>query len=205
MKEMKEMAKSEREYRSLNLELRDGSGEGEEYIVTGYASTFEPYVVCEYNGLQFREQVDKKAFNDADLTDVVFRVDHDGKVYARTSAGTVKVEVDNHGLRIKADLSKTASARELYEEIKAGNYNKMSFAFVVEEDSYNESERLRVIRKIKKLYDVSPVSFPANPGTELSARSFFDGVIKKEKAERLFNERKDKLKKSILKEMIKGE
>ena len=66
----------------------------------------------------------------------------------------------------------------------------MSWAFTVAEDSYNSETRTRTILKIKKVYDVSAVTFPADADTDISARSFVDGVIAKETAERLERRRK---------------
>ena len=85
----------------------------------------------------------------------------------------------------------------LLEEIKAGNYPKMSFAFTVESDHYDRASHTRVIDRIAKVYDISPVSFPANPGTELSARDYFDGGSEAEKAERLERERQEQEKRRL--------
>ena len=193
--------KNDREYRTLNIEIEERS-ENEEptYLVRGYASTFEPYVLFEdEDGIQYKEVIEPTAFDEADLTDVVFRVDHEGTVYARSSAGTLKVGFDEHGLFDEADLSKTAKARELFEEIKAGNYPKQSFAFIVKEDEYDKKTHTRTIKKIGKVFDVSPVSFPANPTTELdiATRDYFNGVIEAEKAERLESEKREKAKKLL--------
>lgn len=159
-----------------------------ENLVEGYASTFEPYEMCEIEGEKYFERIEPTAFDETDMSDVVLRIDHAGAVYARTSAGTLALETDDHGLHIKADLSKTANSRALFDDIKAGNYPQMSFAFTVSEDGdrYDAESRTRIISKVKKLYDVSPVSFPANPGTELHARAleYFNGEIEKLKAER---------------------
>ena len=198
--------KDNREYRTLNIEIEERS-ESEEpsYLVRGYASTFEPYVLFEdEDGTQYKEVIEPTAFDEADLTDVVFRVDHEGTVYARSSAGTLKVGFDEHGLFDEADLSKTAKARELFEEIKAGNYPKQSFAFTVREDSYDKKTHTRTITKIAKVFDVSPVSFPANPTTELdiATRDYFNGVIEMEKAERLESEKRERAK-ELLKLKIK--
>ena len=192
--------KDNREYRTLNLEVETRNEAGDpSYIVRGYASTFEPYVLFEDDGIQYKEQIDPHAFDETDMSDVVFRVDHEGTVYARSSAGTLKVGFDEHGLYDEADLSKTAKARSLFEEIAAGNYPKQSFAFSVREDSYDKDTHTRTIHKIAKLYDVSPVSFPANPGTELdiATRDYFNGVIEMEKAERLESEKREQLKKKL--------
>lgn len=176
---------SEREYRNF-AEIR--SEESAEYMVEGYASTFEPYEMCEIEGEKYFERIEPTAFDECDMSDVVLRVDHAGAVYARTSAGTLSVNTDEHGLHTEADLSRTANSRALYDEIKAGNYPQMSFCFTVPEggDHFDKDSRTRVIERIGKLYDVSPVSFPANPTTELHARAleYFNGVIEALKAER---------------------
>ena len=187
----------DREYRSMEMRISDS--EEVNYAVEGYASTFERYKLFEDEGVDYFEQIDPRAFDNADMTDCVFRVDHEGPVYARTSAGTVEVWVDEHGLAQRTDLSKTQRARDLYDDIKAGNYPKMSFAFTVAEDHYDRATHTRVIDRIAKVFDVSPVSFPANPTTELSVstRDYFNGVIEAEKAERLEREKREIQKQKI--------
>ena len=183
--------KNDREYRSMELRINTEE-ETPSYEVKGYASTFEPYhMFTDEDGVDYYEQIDPHAFDDADLSDVVFRIDHEGAVYARTSAGTVELWTDEHGLGNRADLSKTQKARDLYEDIKVGNYPKMSFAFTVAEDHYDRATHTRIVDRIAKVFDVSPVSFPANPTTELSVstRDYFNGVIEAEKAERLEREK----------------
>lgn len=174
------MAK-EREYRNMTFEVRK-DGDEPSYLVEGYASTFERYKLLEIDGEDYNEQIAPEAFDEADLTDVVYRVDHEGKVYARSSAGTIKLDIDDHGLHQVTDLSKTRAAKEHFEEIAAGNYPQMSFAFTVKEDHYDAETRTRIIDRIDKVFDISAVSFPANPTTELHVRSYFDGVIEAEKA-----------------------
>ncbi len=184
---------NKREYREMVLELPQ-EAESTEYRVEGYASTFEPYVLLTVDGIDYKEQIDPTAFDEADMTDVVFRIDHEGRVYARTRAGSVELSTDDHGLRVSADLSRTASARGVYEDIKAGNYDRMSFAFSVADDGdeYDKETHTRSIHRVAKVFDISPVSFPANPGTAISARDYFDGVIEAEKAERLEAEQRAK-------------
>lgn len=201
--------KQDREYRSMELQIEQREG-GEEpsFLVRGYASTFEPYVLLTVDGIDYSERIEPTAFDEADLSDVVFRVDHEGPVYARTSAGTVRLWTDEHGLGQETDLGRTEKARGLYEDIEAGNYPKMSFAFTVDEDSYDSETHTRIIHRIAKVYDVSPVSFPANPGTELSVstRSYFDGVIEAERAERLERERMEMraAKREAIKNILEG-
>ena len=191
--------KQDREYRSM--ELRIAQDEERKYLVEGYASTFEPYVLFSEDGIDYKEQIMPTAFEEADLSDVVFRVDHTGRVYARTSAGTVELWTDEHGLGQRTDLSRTAAARELFADIEAGNYPKMSFAFTVAEDGdvYDRKTHTRIINRIAKVFDIAPVSFPANPGTELSVstRDYFDGVIEMERAERLAEEERERKVKEL--------
>ena len=191
-----------REYRSMELRVVPAAeGEEKTYIVEGYASTYEPYVLYQMDGIDYKERIDPEAFDGADLSDVVFRLEHQGRVYARSSAGTVEIGHDEHGLWQRTDLSKTPAARDVFADIEAGNYPKMSFAFrvAVDGDTYDRETHTRTIHRIAKVFDVSPVSFPANPGTELSVstRSYFDGVIELERAERLEAERREKQKQKI--------
>ena len=198
----------EREYRSFSL-IQRAKTEEPEYIVEGYASTFERYVLWtehyDEGDVTYYEEIDPHAFDEADMSDCVFRVDHGGSVYARVSAGTVSLDIDEKGLHNVTDLSRTAKSRELYEDIKAGNYPQMSFAFTVEKEHYDSFTHTRFIDRIAKVFDIAPVTWPANPTTSLSARSkeFLDGVIEKERAERLEKERRAKALERISKALHK--
>lgn len=193
--------KQDREYRTMELRVAPVEGEEKSYMVEGYASTFEPYVLMKIDGVDYSERIEPHAFDDADMSDIVFRVDHEGPVYARTSAGTVELWVDEHGLGQRTNLGKTQRARDLFADIEAGNYPKMSFAFSVADggDRYDSETHTRVISRVSKVFDVSPVSFPANPTTELSiaTRDYFNGVIEAERAERLEAEKREKQKQKI--------
>ena len=189
-----------REYRTMELRILEPEETQEKsYKVRGYASTFDTYKLFTIDGTDYYERIEPTAFDEADLSDVVFRVDHTGPVYARTSAGTLEVWTDEHGLANRTDLSKTQRAKDLFEDIKAGNYPQMSFAFTVAEDHYDKATHTRIIDRIAKVFDVSPVSFPANPNTELSiaTRDYFNGVIEAEKAERLEREAREAQKKRL--------
>lgn len=182
--------KTDREYRSAGM--MEPQGEEESYIVEGYASTFNPYVLYSYDGIDYSEKIDRHAFDDADMSDVIMQYDHQGRVYARQSNGTLQISTDDHGLKIRADLSKTSGSRALYEDIKAGLIKEMSFAFTIAEDAYNSDTHTRTVQKIKKVYDVSAVSIPANPDTDIAARSYFEGVIEAEKQEMLEREARER-------------
>lgn len=175
--------------------------EGERnYRAQGYATTFDvPYELCEYGGVKYYEIISSRALDEADMSDVIMQYDHRGRVLARTSNKTLVLMPDKHGLKIEADLSLTNAARELHEDIKTGLINRMSWAFKVREASYDNVTHTRTITKISKVYDVSAVSIPANGDTEISARSYVDGVIERTRAERLSRRRR------ILKLMIDTE
>lgn len=186
--------KNNREYRDMVIEVHlNEEGEEERKIVQGYASTFnEPYTLFEDNSLVYREQVDANAFDNTDMSDVIMQYNHEGRVFARISNNTLTVIPDERGLFIEADLSGTEIGRELYEEIKGGYTNKMSFGFVVDDDDEARTnledgriEYLRTIRGVSKLYDVSAVSIPANDATSISIRNLTDGAISEIRAERL--------------------
>ena len=143
------------------------------------------------------KKIDRNAFVGADMSDIIMQYNHDGKVFARNSNGTLIVEPDDHGFFIAADLSKSAGAKELYGEIQEGLITKMSWAFTVADEEYDKENRTRIIKRVKKVYDVSAVSIPANDGTEISARSYLDGVIEAEKQEMLERQRQQRKKDAI--------
>lgn len=185
--------KSEREYRAMTMAIAEREEGDERMIVTGYASTFdEPYLLWSDADVEVWEVVDKDAFTDTDMDDVIMQYDHQGRVFARKRNNTLEVTPDERGLFISADLGGTDIGRELYQEIAGGYTDRMSFGFTVSEDRQEiiddkESGKAKVTRtitKVGKLYDVSAVSLPANPGTSISAR-FLDGAIEEVKAERL--------------------
>ncbi len=187
------MISKEREYRNFKIEVRQAEEGEESYKVRGYASTFDPYVLWEGDdGVQYSEKVDPDAYRDADLSDVIFLYNHEGMVYARNKNNTMTLSVDEHGLLVEADLSSTEQSRQLYEAIKTGLVDQMSIGFTVAEDGYDRDTHTRTILRFRKLYDVSAVSIPANPGTDIaavSARDYFHGVMEAEKAERLEEQR----------------
>lgn len=193
------MIKADREYRSFTIQKRDDE-EANKYIVEGYASTFDRYPLLEMDGETYYEQIDRHAFDETDMSDVVFLLDHAGRVYARTKNNSVELSIDDKGLWTRTDLSRTESARQVAEDIEVGNYSQMSFAFIVDEDHFDRKTKTRCIDKVKKVFDISAVGFPANPYTNIgvSMRDYFNGEIELEKAERLAAEKRqrelDKLK-----------
>lgn len=201
------MIKSEREYRNMTVEVRDPEPEAEETrkTVVGYASTFdEPYKLFTGEGFEIWETVERTAFDETDMSDVIMQYDHKGRVFARTRNNTLRVEPDEKGLFIEADLGGTEIGRELYEEISGGYTDRMSFGFTVTGESEDKAQNdagiwiyTRHITKVGKLYDVSAVSLPANDGTSIAADAvtrsigdLTDGVIERIQAERLEEEKR---------------
>ena len=174
----------------------------DEKRVTGYATTFnEAYTLYDDGEYEIREVIDENAFDNCDMSDVIAQYNHEGRVLARLSNGTLNLSVDKpNGLLINADLGGTELGRQIYEEIKGGYTTRMSMGFKVDRSADvwtrinvdGKTIEERRINSIKKLYDVSAVSIPANPGTSIEARSIdtlVNGVIDELRAERLENER----------------
>jgi len=173
------MISKDRFYRQFEIRAQDDG-----MTVEGYAATFDqPTVMYEYDGVEYKEVISRGAFDKSQMADVVMNFDHQGKPVARTKNSTLNLTIDNVGLKVKADLSGTQEARTLYEEIKAGYIDKMSFAFTVEDESYDKATHTRSINSIKRLYDVAAVSIPAYDSTSIQARSFFEAEAEKERAE----------------------
>ena len=204
-----------RQYRDIqNIGIENRADGEQEKTVTGYATTFnEPYELyrSSYDGYTYiiLEQVDPHAFDDTDMSDVIMQYNHEGRVFARTSNGTLELDPDEHGLHIRANLGGTEIGRQLYEEIEGGYTDKMSFGFRVGKDKREETEErdndtgmttvtvLRTILTISKLYDVSAVSIPANDGTSISSRNFAEGVIEEVRKEIAEREKRERQKKRI--------
>lgn len=204
-----------REYRNMTVRALSDNNipEDERRLVSGYASTFdEPYVLYDGDGWKYLEVIERGAFDNTDMSDVIMQYDHRGRVFARTRNSTLEVSIDDKGLFIQADLGGTEIGRELYDEIRGGYTDKMSFGFTVNGE-YEESEKTdegvriftRHITSVAKLYDVSAVSIPANDGTSIEADAttrsisdLTDGVIKKIQAERLEEQRLETMKRLTL-------
>lgn len=184
---------NERQYRAMQVVLRSLPTDSErekriesDYYVEGYASTFnDPYVLWQdpWDGTEYREIISPDAFVETDMSDVIMQFDHRGDVLARMSNGTLIVEPDEHGLFIAADLSKSDSARKRFEEVDNGLVTRMSWAFTIGASEYDRDTHTTTITRVKKIYDVSAVSLPADPNTEISARNLLNGVIEQSRKE----------------------
>ena len=172
--------------RKFEFQVRSAAaedGKSEELYVEGYASVFDsPTVLFEYEGKEYKEQICRGAFEGCQMTDVIFNYNHSGKVMARTRNKTLELNVDDTGLFVRARLDGTEEGRKLYEEIKGGYIDRMSFAFRISEESFDRDELQWNVRKIKRLYDVSAVDIPAYDDTIISARK--DSILEAEAQEK---------------------
>lgn len=170
-----------REYREFQPEFEAG-----EKVVEGYATTFDdPYLLFKEDGYEFWEVVDRNAFDKTDLSDVIMQYDHEGRVIARNTNGTLTLTTDDHGLKVRADLGGTELGAEIWNEVEGRYSTKMSMGFIVRKDERiveenKETGTVKVTRRIldiSKLFDVSIVSYPANDHTSIATRSYCEGVI----------------------------
>lgn len=168
--------KPNRQYRTIdNIQIQgDTDTQQGKMVVRGVAVSFDTQTVLfEMAGVEYKEIIDRRAFDDADMSDVIMNYNHGGKVVARLRNQTLRLHITETGVEIEADLSGTEEGRRLYEEIKGGYIDRMSFSFTVREEKYDRESHTNTIKRIKKLYDVSAVDIPAYEETSLSARKRF--------------------------------
>ena len=185
------MVSKDREYRAFEMRAAAAG----DMTVEGYAAVFnDPTVLYSDGGVDYKEVIDRNAFTGSLMKDVVMNYNHQGKPVARTKNGTLELFIDDKGLRIKANLSGTEEGRRLYEEIKGGYIDKMSFAFTVSEDSYDRDTHTRRILGFQRLFDVAAVDVPAYDATSISARSYFSVETEKVKQAEARADKTKKLK-----------
>ena len=170
-----------------------------DFYVEGFAARYEPYELYrDFDGEPVYERFERGCFDNCDMGDIIMQYDHAGKVMARTSNGSLLVEVTDDGLFVAADLGRTEAARDLYADIAAGMVTKMSWRFAVGDYYYDQESRTIVHKTVRKIYDVAPVSIPANDNTEINARAWGDGVTAQAaRREAELDERRRKLRAQI--------
>ena len=182
-----------RDFRLTGVHSRKNEEGAEELVLEGVPCVFDSETVL-YKGKywEFREIIDSNAFENADMSDVIFNFNHGGRVYARTRNNSLNLEVKKDGLHMRATLMPEDNGhQELVRDIKSGLIDKMSFAFTVKSEEYRDivnnegpNVEIRTITAIDKLYDVSAVDIPAYDATEISARKAFDSEREKRESER---------------------
>jgi hypothetical protein len=134
--------------------------------ISGYAAMFDDVTDLGY----FNERIARGAFDGVMEDDVRLLINHAGVPLARTTNGTLDLEVDDNGLRYTARLADTTEGRDLYKLIKRGDISQSSFAFTIEDEEWDRKQNLRTIKRMGSLLDVSPVTYPAYPTTTVAAR-----------------------------------
>lgn len=189
------MEKAMKELRFTELRALDD----DTMTIEGYACVFDSITDLGY----WYEVVSRDAFEECDMSDVCMKYNHEDNmlIMARTRNGSLQLYVDDHGLKMRASLIDTTQNRDLYKMIQARLLDKMSFAFVVKEASWEfdhdgTGKDLRKILKIDKLFDVSVVDVPAYESTDVYTRSKEQIEKEKEavKSEIEFELEKEKLK-----------
>ena len=173
--------KPERQYRSMSMTVQPQSEKliDTDYYVEGYAANYERYLLWEDGASSVYEQFTRENFEGVDLSDVIMQYNHQGEVFARCKNGSLIVRTDDKGLFIAADLGQTQRGREVYEMISKGMIDKMSWSFIPEGMHFDSKTRTVTYSGIKKIFDVSAVSIPANDTTDIHVKSFVDGEITK--------------------------
>ena len=164
----------EKETRFSTIAKRDGE-EDNKIVVEGYAIVFDEETLIGDEERGFIEVIDKNALANTNIKDVPFKYNHNDTtlILARTRNGSLSLEVDEKGLKIRAELIDTTSNRDIYKCIEAGLLDKMSFAFTVKSQSWDKSGKIpkRTITAIDRLFDVSVVDLPAYDQTSIQASS----------------------------------
>ena len=171
--------KQERQYRSMVLSAQPQSDKliDTDYYVEGYAANYERYKLWDDEDGGVWEQFTRENFEGVDLSDVIMQYNHQGEVFARCKNGSMIVRTDDRGLFIAADLGQTQRGKEVYEMIVKGMVDKMSWGFIPQGMHYDRQSRTITYDGIRKIFDVSAVSIPANDTTDIHARSLIDGAI----------------------------
>ena len=181
-----------KEIRKLDLQFRAEDTEDGKMEIKGYAAVFNSPETYGYT-----EVIDSKAFNEADMSDVVLRYNHNDSfmVLARTRNKSLDLEVDEKGLFIDATLQDDITDhKNIFNAIKSGLIDKQSFAFTVDEDSYDYDTDTRTITKIGKVFDVSVVDQPFYNATDVSVARDLNNNDFLSRREELRKEHEDKIR-----------
>jgi len=179
-------------------EYQTEDNQDERMIVEGKAITYDdPTVLFEWDGIEYKEVIEKGAFFGADLKDAFFKYNHTDSIMAmaRFKNGTLQFDERDDGVYIRAELANTTAGRDLYELIKRGDIDKMSFAFSIEKERYDELNTTWYVEKIKKIWDVAAVPVPAYENTQIFARRLDEVEALRAKEVEALNAKKNDLEK----------
>lgn len=161
------------------VEVRAAENDEGKMIVEGYAAVFDSVTDLGW----VKEVIDRQAFAEADMSDIVMKYNHEDSVLpmARTRGGSLSFEIDDHGLKIRANLPDTTVNKDIFTLIKERVLSKMSFAFTVAKEEYDYETDTRRILAFDKIFDVAVVDVPAYEETEIFARNKDEYSKEKEK------------------------
>ena len=185
----------EKEIRKLDIQFRAEDTEDGKMEIKGYAAVFNSPETYSYT-----ETIDSRAFDEADMSDVVLRYNHNDSfmVLARTRNKSLELSVDEKGLFMNAKLQDNVSShRDIFNAIKSGLIDKQSFAFTVDEDEYDYDTDTRTIKRIGKVFDVSVVDQPFYNATDV--------VVAKDNKSDDFLKRREELRKQHEEELKEEE
>jgi len=153
-----------------------GDSDNQQKMIEGVAATFnDPYDMG-----WFTEEIAAGALDGADMSEVVALFNHDANIpLGRNSAGTLQLSIDAQGFRYSFMPPDSPNGHNVAESIRRGDVKQSSWGFTVKEDAWRtvDGKDFRTIVKIAKVWDVSPVTYPANPNTEVAQRSKKDFQI----------------------------
>lgn len=167
-----------KDYERRLIEIRAVDNDENKMLIEGYAIKFDTPATHQYGSRKFTETIKRGALDNTDMKDVPLRYNHNDTwlIMARTRNKSLRLTVDNIGLKVEAELLDTQSNRDAYKAIQAKLIDKMSFAFNVADGgdtwTFGENETTREVTNIAKLYDVSVVDTPFYDSTSIYTRSF---------------------------------
>ena len=215
MNEKNPFKRTDREIRLLDLALKvreEQNVDDAYYHLEGKPITFNEVTILYPNsmtglGYDIKEKIETNSFDGADISDVVLNANHGDGNYAvaRTRNKSLELDVRENGVYFTAKLPKdNERCVQFYKDVRDGLLDRMSFAFTVAQEAYDQDEHMYIIQKVRKLYDISAVEFPAYDNTSISAVRSVDLEKLKEELESRKNAVEVEKKRQALLDKING-
>lgn len=174
--------------RLFELRAKQGQPDEDEFVhIEGKAVAFDSETVLfKFDGIEYKEIIERGAFDEADISDVVVKYNHSDHflAVARTRNHTLELDVREDGVYVAIKIRKdNPNGMQFYKNVEEGLIDRMSFSFIIREESFDEKEHRWTVRKIEKVYDVAAVDFPAYDDTEIYAKRFGDAEALRAEAE----------------------
>lgn len=174
--------------RLFELRTKQGQPDEDEFVhIEGKAVAFDSETVLfKIDGIEYKEIIARGAFDEADISDVVVKYNHSDHflAVARTRNNTLELDVREDGVYVAIKIRKdNPNGMQFYKNVEEGLIDRMSFSFIIREESFDEKEHRWTVHKIEKVYDVAAVDFPAYDDTEIYAKRFGDAEALRAEAE----------------------